>query len=114
MAGLPLLPGATGDIEFAVRYPPGVTTSVTIRLTDGQARDVTIGPSRSPHLRIEFEPDDFVRYLHGGSDAVHGAYLTGHMRTTGDLDTVIALAPVLDSDEYATALRRVHEATDFV
>jgi hypothetical protein len=112
-ARLPLLPGATGDIEFAVRYPPGVTTSVTVRLSEGQAADVFLGPSPRPHLRMEYELEDFAAYLREGNDAVHGAYMRGHMRTTGDLDTVIALAPLLDSDEYAAALRRVHDETDF-
>jgi len=112
-ARLPLLRGATGDIEFAVRHPPGATTSMTVRLSDGQAADAFLGPSTRPQLRIECELEDLAAYLREGSDAVHGAYMRGHMRTTGDLDTVIALSPVLDSDEYAAALRRVHDETHF-
>lgn len=112
-ADLPPRPGATADLEFAVHYPPGVTTSVTFGLTDGQIREVALRPSRPPHMRIECELEDFADYLREGSDAVHRAYLTGRMRTTGDLDAVIALAPVLDSDEYAAALRGVHAATSF-
>ncbi|MBV9412555.1 MAG: hypothetical protein JO148_13225 [Acidimicrobiia bacterium] len=108
---LPARAGATGELELAVKQPSAVTSAVTLAFVDGQLAAVRLGPGTPGCLRIEMEPEDLARYLGQGDDAVHRAYLLGRMRTTGDLDVLIALAPILDSDEYDALCRHVNDMT---
>jgi hypothetical protein len=112
--GVPGFDGATATFENIVRKRGGDTGVWTVALKDGLVVDVLCGPSPDADFHTEFsEQDDYACYLRGDTRTVNDAYWKGTIAVSGDIDAVVAIAPVLDSAEFKAQLRRVHDETDF-
>ncbi len=113
-AELPGLPGATGAFEVSVSRPDGTAGVFVMRLVDGRLADITLGSPPSPaDVRVEMSEADVVRLFTGDVGPVYKAYWTGRLRATGDMDTTMAIAPLLDTEAFRAVLRRMSDLTEF-
>jgi hypothetical protein len=106
--------GATATIETAVRRNDGELRSWTAKVVDGVVEAIICGPDPDADMRIEFAvQEDCARLLRGDTRPVYNGYWSGNLTVTGELDAVVAVAPLMDAPAYKAQLRRVHDQTDF-
>jgi hypothetical protein len=114
VTGTPELTGATATFENAVRRNDGELRSWTVRVVDGVVEAVVCGPDPDADMRTEFAvQDDYARFIRGDTRPVYDAYWKGSITVTGDLDAVVAIAPLMDAPAFKAQLRQVYDQTDF-
>ncbi|MCU1450736.1 MAG: sterol transfer family [Acidimicrobiales bacterium] len=106
---LPDVPGATATVEVVVTLNTGVTTTHALVVQDGRVT-VELGPAPHHDARAELEEDDYAAMRRGDIDLM-AAYSMGRLRVSGDLEKLVAVAPVLDSAAFHQVEDRLREQT---
>jgi putative sterol carrier protein len=106
---LPAVPGATATVEIVVALNSGVTTTHALVVQDGHV-NVELGPAQDHDARAELEEDDYAAMRRGDIDLM-AAYSMGRLRVSGDLERLVAVAPVLDSAAFHQVEDRLRDRT---
>jgi putative sterol carrier protein len=81
-------------------------------VVDGRVRELTLGDDPDADLTLIQTYADARQVAEGAVDA-HVAFMQGRLKVVGSMRTVMALMPLLQSDEYKAAVAEVARNTEF-
>src|SRR5688500_7437503 len=110
--GLPERPGATARLQHVVTGTPDGEVRYVQNVVDGRLRELTLGDDPDADLTLIQTYADARLVAEGTVDA-HVAFMQGRLKVVGSTRTVMALMPLLDSDEYRATVAEVARATAF-
>lgn len=109
---LPERPGATARLQHVVTGTPDGEVRYVEGVVDGRLRELTLGDDPAADLTLIQTYADARRVAEGAVDA-HVAFMQGRLKVVGSTATVMALMPLLQSDEYKATLAQVATDTEY-
>jgi predicted lipid carrier protein YhbT len=109
---LPERLGATARVQHVVTGTPSGEVRYVEGVVDGRLRELTLGDDPDADLTLIQTYADARQVAEGAVDA-HVAFMQGRLKVVGSMRTVLALMPLLQSDEYRATLAQVAGNTDF-
>ena len=97
--------GASGRLQVVVTAKAGDTSYYTV-FADGALTESGAGQLDDPDLTLTLVPDDAARVL-DGSLGLAEAFMQGRAKAVGDIGTLMALMPVIQSGAQREALAAV-------
>jgi hypothetical protein len=110
--GLPERQGATARLQHVVTGTPAGEVRYAQAVVDGRLRALTLGDDPDADLTLIQTYAD-ARQVAEGSVAPHVAFMQGRLKVVGSMRTVMALMPLLESDEYKATVAEVARNTEF-
>jgi putative sterol carrier protein len=110
--GLPERVGATARLQHVVTGTPDGEVRYAEAVVDGRLLELTLGEDPDADLTLIQTYADARQVAEGAVDA-HVAFMQGRLKVVGSTRTVMALMPLLQSDEYKATLAEVASRTEF-
>jgi putative sterol carrier protein len=111
-ADLPERPGASARVQYVVTGAPGGEVRYHQTVVDGRVVELTIGEDPDADVTLTQTYADAVQIATGALEAAT-AFMQGRTKVVGPMGPVMALLPLIQSDEYLSALADVAAVTDF-
>lgn len=111
-AELPERPGVSGRLQYKVAGgPEGDVTFHTV-FENGKIAENALGDDAQPDCSMTVSYKDFAAIARGelGADT---AYMQGRLKMVGDMGTILALMPLLQSAEYKANAESISAQTDY-
>lgn len=110
--GLPGWPGATARVQHVVTGTPEGEVRYVEGVVDGHLRELVLGDDPTAEVTFTQAYADARQVAEGTVDA-HVAFMQGRLKVVGSMGTVMALMPLLQSDEYRATLAQVASDTEY-
>jgi hypothetical protein len=109
---LPERPGATALVQHAVTGTPDGEVRYHLAVADGRLREVGLGDHPDAEVTLTQTYAD-ARQVHQGELDAAVAFMQGRTKVVGDMGKVMALMPLLRSDEWRSTLAAVDGQTAY-
>ena len=110
--GLPERSGATARVQHVITGTPDGEVRYVQDMADGRLRALTLGDDPAAELTFTQTYADARQVAEGAVDA-HVTFMQGRLKVLGSMRTVMALMPVLQSDEYRATVAEVSSLTEY-
>lgn len=108
---LPVVAGATAELEHTVAKTPEGDVTFTIRYEDGRPVAAELGPGAGDALRLAITYPDALAMARAELDVPTG-FMQGRIKLVGSTARFFALQPALQSTEHRELLRTLAAETD--
>ncbi len=108
---LPERPGVSGTLQIVVAGTPDGDVSYTQRIEDGRVIEATLAADGEPDVVLTHGHADAVAIARGELSLPVG-FMQGRVKMVGSTGALMALLPVLQSDEHRAAVAAVAAQTD--
>ena len=112
VADLPEQTGATGRVQHVVTGAPDGEVRYALSWSDGRLVDSELGNDPAAEVTFLQAYADALQVARGEVGA-EVAFMQGRAKVTGDMGTVMALMPLLTSDEYGRSIAALSEQTEY-
>jgi predicted lipid carrier protein YhbT len=110
-SALPARPGATARIQVVVTGGPDGEVAYVQTVEDGRLVAAELGRDDSAEVTLTNTHADAVQIATGALDP-SAAYMQGRTKVVGDVGRLMALMPMLQSEEHRALIRELAAATD--
>lgn len=111
-AELPTRPGASARIGYRVTDRSTGDVDFHVVLDDGRITESGLGPLDDADFTMQMPRPTFVEVVRGELDPNVG-FMQGRIKVVGDIGKLMSVLPATVSDDWAAAMRRVCDATEF-
>lgn len=112
VADLPEQAGASARVQHVVTGAPDGEVRYALSWSDGRLVDGVLGDDPAAEVTFLQTYADALQVARGEVGA-EVAFMQGRAKVTGDMGTVMALMPVLTSDEYRRSIAALREQTEY-
>lgn len=111
-AGLPVRPGVTARVQHVVSGTPAGEVRYHQNVVDGRVVEIGLGDDPQAEVTLTQSYADALEIAKGDLDAAT-AFMQGRVKVVGPMGKVMALMPLMRSDEYRECLGELAAQTDY-